>query len=67
MFPSGTATDKNIQHNIFNNFMIRHGNKTQKSEYGDEYLDWIFWTSVSAIQLIRTVSGTDEPSDRGSL
>lgn len=47
------SKDEQDLFNIFNNFMIRHGNKTQKNDYGDEYLDWIFWTSVSAIQLIR--------------
>lgn len=51
------SKDEQDLFNIFNNFMIRHGNKTQKDEYGDEYLDWIFWTSVSAIQLIRQKLG----------
>lgn len=61
------SNDEQDLFNIFNNFMIRHGNKTQKSDYGDEYLDWIFWTSVSAIQLIRTISEANEPSDRRSV
>lgn len=49
-FASG---DEGALFQIFNKFMIRHGDSAQRGDYGDEYLDWIFWTSVSAIQLIR--------------
>ncbi|TFD86949.1 hypothetical protein E3T61_13825 [Cryobacterium lactosi] len=37
---------------IANNYAIRHRNDRQKSEYGDEYLNWIFNLYVSSIQLI---------------
>ena len=50
-FASG---DESALFQIFNKFMIRHGDSAQRGDYGDEYLDWIFWTSVSAIQLIRS-------------
>ena len=60
------SNDEQDLFTIFNNFMIRHGNKAQKSDCGDEYLDWVFWRSVSAVQLIRTVADTGEPSGRGS-
>ncbi|MBC9944182.1 hypothetical protein ICL81_06600 [Leucobacter sp. cx-328] len=49
-FSSG---DESALFQIFNKFMIRHGDSAQRGDYGDEYLDWIFWTSVSAIQLVR--------------
>ncbi|MFD5600025.1 hypothetical protein ACFWHR_08200 [Leucobacter sp. NPDC058333] len=48
-----TSGDENALFQIFNKFMIRHGDTAQRGDYGDEYLDWIFWTSVSAIQLVR--------------
>ncbi|NNC14052.1 hypothetical protein HII28_19515 [Planctomonas sp. JC2975] len=48
--------DESDLFNIFNNFAIRHGNGVQKGEYGDEYLDWIFWTTLSAIQLLKSIT-----------
>lgn len=38
--------------NMYNNFMIRHERDGQKDDYPEEYLDWIFWTSLAAIQLV---------------
>lgn len=39
--------------NIFNNFYVRHDNAKQKRDYGEEYLDWIFWTTLAAIHLLQ--------------
>lgn len=47
-----TRGDEGDLFQIFNNFAIRHGKKTEKGDYGDEYLDWIFWTTLAAIQLV---------------
>lgn len=47
-----TKGDEADLFNIFNNFSLRHDNARQKSDYGDEYLDWIFWTTLAAIQLL---------------
>lgn len=49
--------DESDLFNIFNNFAIRHGKGVQKGEYGDEYLDWIFWTTLSAVQLVKGLNG----------
>ena len=55
MLKSGEFTkgDESDLFNIFNNFAIRHGKGVQKNDYGDEYLDWTFWTSLAAIQLVQ--------------
>ena len=50
--PKGDESDL---FNIFNNFSIRHDNAQQKGDYGDEYLDWIFWTTLAAIQLLKQI------------
>jgi len=44
--------DESALFNIFNNFAIRHDNERQQGAYGDEYLDWIFWTTLAAVQLL---------------
>lgn len=54
----GTALSKRDESdlfNIFNNFSIRHDNAQQKGDYGEEYLDWIFWTTLAAIQLLKQI------------
>ncbi|PPF74920.1 hypothetical protein [Pseudoclavibacter sp. Z016] len=51
-----TSKDQSDLFQIYNNFSLRHNNATQKSEYGDEYLDWIFWVTLAAIQLLQTQS-----------
>lgn len=57
-FKSGEFTkgDESDLFNIFNNFAIRHGKGVQKDDYGDEFLDWIFWTSLGAIKLLQGLS-----------
>lgn len=44
--------DESALFNIFNNFAIRHDNARQQGKYGEEYLDWIFWTTLAAVQLL---------------
>lgn len=34
---------------------LRALNKSQKDDYRDDYLDWIFWVTLSAIQLLKKV------------
>lgn len=45
---------------IFNTFSIRHGAK-QKEDYGEEYLDWVFWTTLAAIQLVHRLGDASKP------
>jgi hypothetical protein len=44
--------DDNELFNIANNFMIRHNNHNQKSDYSIEWLSWIFYLYLSTIHLI---------------
>lgn len=48
-----TSGDEADLFNIFNNFYIRHDNDKQKKNFGVEYLDWIFWTTLAAIHLLQ--------------
>ncbi|MEB0306259.1 hypothetical protein QN345_13195 [Cryobacterium sp. 10I1] len=52
-FASGDESDL---FQIFNKFALRHTNKSQKGDYGDDYLDWIFWVTLSAIELLTRVA-----------
>lgn len=51
-----TRGDESDLFNIFNNFAIRHGKGVQKGDYGDEFLDWVFWTSLGAIKLLKELN-----------
>lgn len=51
-----TRGDESDLFNIFNNFAIRHGKSVQKDDYGDEFLDWVFWTSLGAIKLLKELN-----------
>ena len=39
-------------YNIANNYSIRHSNDKQKTDYGDEYLHWIFYYFLATIDLV---------------
>lgn len=58
-----TKGDEGALFNIFNNFALRHDNAIQQDDYGDEYLDWIFWTTLAGIRLLKQVDdrGESEP------
>lgn len=47
-----TKGDEGALFEIFNKFTIRHNKKTDRGDYHDDYLDWIFWTTLAAIQLV---------------
>ena len=55
-FASGDESDL---FQIFNKFALRHTNKLQNDDYGDDYLDWIFWVTLAAIQLVKEVSPSE--------
>lgn len=54
-FKTGELTkgDESDLFQIFNKFTIRHDNAIQKGDYGDEYLDWVFWTTLAAVRLVK--------------
>lgn len=52
-----TRGDESDLFNIFNNFAIRHDRASQKSDYGEEYLDWVFWTTLAGIRLLKELRG----------
>jgi len=44
--------DESDLFNVANNFAIRHRNDHQRSDYGVEYLDWLFVSYLGTIQLV---------------
>lgn len=43
--------DESDLFNIANNFAIRHQNAKQRTDYAEEYLDWIFWSFLATVEL----------------
>lgn len=49
---------------IANRFAIRHYKETQKSDYSDEWLDWLFHLYLSSVHLmLRLVHGNDATNE----
>lgn len=44
--------DESALFNIANNFAIRHQRAGQRDDYGVEYLDWVFWSFLAAVDLM---------------
>lgn len=51
-FRSGDAWD--LFH-IFNRFGLRHRDNGQQIDYDDAYLDWLYWTTLAAIHLVKSM------------
>ncbi|WP_066285548.1 hypothetical protein [Arthrobacter sp. B6] len=47
-----SSGDESDLFRIANTFNLRHRDKSQKSDYGEEFLDWVFWTNLSTLRLL---------------
>ena len=43
--------DENALFQIANSFAIRHQNPAQQSDYGEAFIDWIFWLYAATVEL----------------
>jgi len=46
--------------NIANNFQIRHNNDSQKENYNQSWMSWIFYLYLSSIHLLLRIRKKDE-------
>lgn len=51
-----SSADESDLFRIANQFTIRHRDKAQKSEFGEEFLDWIFWTCLATANLLDEIA-----------
>ena len=51
-----SSGDESDLFRIANGFTIRHRDKAQRSEYGEEFLDWTFWTCLATAQLMDEIA-----------
>lgn len=51
-----SAGDEADLFRIANKFTIRHRDKAQQSDYGEEFLDWVFWTYVATVRLLDDIT-----------
>jgi len=45
------SKDENALFEIANNYALRHRNENQRDEYGEEFLDWVFWLYAATVEL----------------
>jgi hypothetical protein len=47
------SQDEGTLFRVMNEFDIRHSNDKQLNDYGTEFLDWVFWTHLASVRLLR--------------
>lgn len=50
------SRDEGMLFQIANQFAIRHHRADQHPDYDDAYLDWIFWTYLATVELMRVLA-----------
>lgn len=53
--------DEGMIFQLANKFDIRHRDGKQFDDYGDEFMDWIFWIYLSTIELTNKVLERQSP------
>lgn len=53
--------DEGALFQIANEFDLRHHDGKQRDEYGDEFLDWIFWWYLATVDLLHRVAERGNP------
>ncbi|MCW3159592.1 hypothetical protein [Micropruina sonneratiae] len=57
------SPDENALFQIINGFDIRHMRRGQQGDYGDEFLDYLYWTLLSTVELMDRVRSRPFASD----
>lgn len=50
------SRDEGMLFETANKFALRHNRADQHDDYADEYLDWLYWTYLSTIELMGTLA-----------
>lgn len=45
--------DEGMLFTLANQYAVRHQNADQRDDYADECLDWVFWTFLATVDLVR--------------
>lgn len=53
--------DEGLIFQLANKFHIRHRDGKQFADYGEEFMDWIFWVYLSTIELTNKILESDSP------
>lgn len=48
------SKDEGALFTILNQFDVRHHNSAQHSDYGEDFLDWVFWTLLATVEFTTT-------------
>jgi hypothetical protein len=51
-----SSSDESDLFRIANQFTIRHRDKAQRSDFGEEFLDWTFWTYLATANLMDEIA-----------
>lgn len=58
-----TKKDEDDLFLIANNFAIRHHRRGQQQDYDPDFLDWIFWCYLAAVELSNRLLTRESPDD----
>ncbi|KPN21740.1 MULTISPECIES: hypothetical protein [unclassified Arthrobacter] len=57
-----SSSDASDLFRIANKFNLRHRGQSQQTEYGEEFLDWVFWTCLATLRLLVDLDTSGPPS-----
>ncbi len=61
------SNDASDLFHIVNKFTFRHLDSQQKDDYGDEFIDWIFYTCLNTVMLLMKLAHGDAAASADSL
>ncbi|HET8930992.1 MAG TPA: hypothetical protein VFN21_10070 [Acidimicrobiales bacterium] len=61
-----SSNDEGALFQIANRFDLRHKDGKQLDDYGDEYLDWIFYWYLATVNLIGDLRAREEADQSGT-
>ncbi|MDH2442395.1 hypothetical protein QDR37_00390 [Amnibacterium sp. CER49] len=51
------SKDESALFDIANNYAIRHQRDGQRTDYSEDYLDWVFWSFLATVNLMARLAG----------
>lgn len=59
------SRDESMLFDMANNYDLRHRNPNQRTNYDENFLDWIFWVYLSTVELTNRIIGVQNSKEGG--